>query len=56
MSKVDILLPSLGEIGSSLLVPVSVVSEDSGLLDIFFVVVGLLLGLLRTKIGVLLGG
>lgn len=55
VSQVHILLPVLGKVSSTLLVPVSVVNKDTGLLDVAFVVLLLLLGLLFAKFGVLLG-
>jgi hypothetical protein len=39
-----VLLPVLAKVSASLLVPVSVVNEDSCLLDVLFISVGLLLG------------
>jgi len=51
-----VLGPCLGRVGSTLQVKVGVVGEDTGLLDVTFVVVTLLLGLSLTELLVLRGG
>ena len=48
-----VLLPCLGKVSPALLVPFGVVGEDTGLLDVAFVVVTLLLGLSLTELLVL---